>query len=269
MNLDNLTQEEPKKKNLHAGHRKRLRELFNSKGWENLQEHQVLEYLLSCVQPRKDTNPLAHELIDKFGSFTNVLDAKPEDLQLIDGVGEQISTFITCIPHIFKYYKSTKKPETICCKCAKDVNDNFGKRINHMPYEELHILCLDSKSNVILNQMINKGTNNSVSVTLKEINELVVRTKASAFILIHNHPNEDCRPSKEDINMTRKICFSNYINGVYLTDHLIVCKDNSFFSFANAGLLNDYEKEITKLIGNEPKFKNKPPEYKKDNIGDN
>ena len=94
--------------NLHDGHRNRLRELAFKNNFKNMEQHQLLELLLSYVIPRKDTNPIAHRLIKKFGSFTGVLDASKEDLVQVDGVGNTTASFIASLKHFFYAYNAGK-----------------------------------------------------------------------------------------------------------------------------------------------------------------
>ena len=250
--------------NMHEGHRLRLRNSLVDKGWENFQDYQLLEYILSCVQPRKDTNPLAHALISEFGSFANVLDASVEDLQTIKGVGERIATFLSSYPYIFKAYKKSKVKLGVDCSSPRKVFENFGSVISHMPNEEFYLICVDGNSRAISSKMISRGSNNEVSFTLKTILETAIRNQAFGVILLHNHPNSDCRPSKEDIEMTRRIYFNLYMNGIDVLVHLITCKDDIFFSFSNENYFAQFEANAKILMGesgnkvnaNKPKYYN-------------
>lgn len=234
---------------LHEGHRHRLRTTLVANGWENVPEHQILEYMLTCVQPRKDTNPLAHRLIDEFGSLANVLDASPQDLMTIKGVGNTIATFLSSYPYIFKLHKKSKLQTGIDCSSPRRVFENYGKVISHMPNEEFYLICVDGDSKAITAKMINRGSKNEVQFTLKSICETALRNQAFGVILLHNHPNADCRPSQEDIEMTRKIYYSLYMNGIYVLDHLITCKNESYFSFANGDYFKNFELEAKVLMG--------------------
>ena len=247
---------------LHQGHRQRLRTSLVENGWENIPDHQILEYLLTCVQPRKDTNPLAHRLIDEFGSFANVLDASPKDLITIDGVGNTIATFLSSFPYIFKIYKKSKLKKRIDCSNPRNVFDNYGNIISHMPNEEFYLICVDGDSKAICAKMINRGTKNEVAFTLKSISETAIRNQAFGVILLNNHPSDDCRPSQEDIDMTRKIFYNLYMNGIYVLDHLITCKNDSYFSFASCDYFKKFELEAKMLMGDTgSKVNTQKPKY--------
>ena len=84
-----------KDKGIHTGHRGRLREIINNTDATTLPEHQILELILTYVLPQKDVNPLAHELLNEFGSLANVFDANVTELTKINGVGEVVASFLS------------------------------------------------------------------------------------------------------------------------------------------------------------------------------
>lgn len=261
MNQMKKTDNNSKLINLHQGHRYRFRNSLVDKQWENISDHQMMEYILSCVIPRKDTNPMAHLLIDEFGSLANVLDASVVDLQTINGIGERTATFLHSIPNIFKQYKKSKQRELTDLSCPRKVFDYLGKTFNHMPTEELYLICVDADSKLIVSKQIAKGTNNEVSFPLKSITETAIRAQAHGIILVHNHPNGDPRPSVEDMEMTRKIYFNMVMNGINVLDHIITGKgDDEFYSFSNKGHLEDFAKEVKHMVG-DTSLRTKPPFY--------
>lgn len=248
--------------NMHQGHRHRLRNNLIDQQWESFDEHQLLEYVLSIPIPRKDTNVLAHTLIDNFGSFANVLDASVEDLKQIKGVGEVTATFLHGLPNIFKVYKKSKMMPRPIMTCPEHVFDFFGSTFNHMPNEEFYVLCVDSLSKLIVAKLIAKGTNNEVAFALKSVTETAVRAQAQGVILIHNHPNGDPSPSSEDIEMTRQIYYNLMLGHVAVLDHIITGKDDkSYYSFKRSGLLDEFKKELEKIIGKKGELNNKAPFY--------
>ena len=248
--------------NMHQGHRHRLRNNLVEKRWENFDEHQILEYVLSLSIPRKDTNELAHSLIANFGSFANVLDASVEDLKQVKGVGEVTATFLHGLPNIFKAYKKSKMIPRPLLTCPEQVFEYFGTTFNHMPNEEFYVLCVDSLSKLIVAKLIAKGTNNEVAFALKTITETAVRTQAQGVILMHNHPNGDPSPSAEDIEMTRQIYYNLNLSHIAVLDHIIIGKcDNSYYSFNRSGLLDVYKKELNNILGKSDGMSNKTPPY--------
>ncbi len=253
--------ESKSKANVHAGHRSRFRHALTASQWESCNEHQLLEYMLSVVIPRRDTNPLAHDLIEEFGSLANVLDASCYDLMQIKGVGEVTATFLHSIPSLFKAYKLSKVAEKPTLTCASNVFKYFGTAFNHMPMEEFHILCVDSSGRLISKKLVAKGSNNEVAFSLKTVLEYAIRTQAAGIILMHNHPNGEPKPSPEDVKLTHQIYNNLMLNGIAVLDHLIVGRqDNSYYSFKQSGLMDDFDKKLRtlSLAGN---VKSNPPPY--------
>lgn len=251
--------------NTHNGHRQRFREKIIDSQWENLNEHQLMEFVLSVAIPRKDTNPIAHKLIDCFGSVANVLDASVEDLMMIDGIGVVTATFLHGIPSIFKAYKRSKQTERIFVGNASNVYKYFGDTFRHMPMEEFHLVCTDSQSRLIVDKLIAKGSNTEVAFTVKNVMEMAVRHKASGVVLLHNHPNGDTTPSSEDIEMTKQIYYNLMLNGIHVLDHIIVGKyEDDFYSFYRAGIIDKFREELSKIMVLKGDFYSNPPEYSGD-----
>lgn len=248
-------------KNVHQGHRKRFRSALTASQWENANEHQILEYILSIVIPRKDTNPLAHTLIEEFGSLANVLDASVDDLLQINGIGEVSATFLHSIPSLFKKYKQSKIKQKPCLSCASNVFKYYRITFNHMPIEEFHVLSVDSCGYLISKKLVAKGSNNEVPFSLKTILEFAIRTQAAGIILLHNHPNGEPSPSPEDVKLTHQVYNNLMVNGITVLDHIIVGKhDDRYYSFKQSGLIDEFSLKLKSLsmAGN---VKNNPPPY--------
>lgn len=247
--------------NVHKGHRQRLRNNLTASQWETYNEHQLLEYILSFAIPRKDTNPIAHNLIEEFGNLANVLDASMYDLKHVKGIGEVAATFLHSIPHLFKAYKVSKVAERPSLTCVANVFRYYGYTFNHMPVEEFHVLCVDSMGYLISKKLIAKGSNTEVAFSLKSILEYAIRTQAAGIILLHNHPNGDPVPSPEDVRITHQIYNNLMLNGITVLDHLIVGKnDNHYYSFKQGGLIDDFDRKL-KAFSMHGTVKNNPPPY--------
>ena len=109
-----------KERPIHENHRARMQERVAHNGMESLAEHEVLEYMLYLAIPRQDTNPLAHRLIDHFGSFCRVMEATPQELMQVKGVGPRSAQLISDIMEFGRYYavKKRKKDGGGCgCGC--------------------------------------------------------------------------------------------------------------------------------------------------------
>ena len=210
----------------HAGHRERMRKQLLKAGFENLAPHNALELLLYYTSPRKDTNALAHRLIDKFGSFSAVLDASYEELIQIEDVGESTAVFIKLLPNSFSYYMKSKELE-------HPIVSDISKAAHLLvPYfigatsEMLYTLCLNDNKQLIRISKISEGTVNRTSVMLKKIMSEAIFTNATAIILAHNHAAGNPTPTKEDITATQSIKQALRYIQVELLDHLVIHNTN-------------------------------------------
>lgn len=246
-------------KNVHEGHRRRVREGITKNGWDNLNEHQMLEYILFNVVPRQDTNELSHRLLSEFGSLAGVLDADIEDLRSIKGIGERTAIYLNSYQNIFKVYKQSKTSLKPRVTCVKEVYDCLGESLSLLANEECYLLCLNSSSRLILAKKLGAGTNNQVAVSMKDITETIIRTNTCALILVHNHPSGSLEPSQEDIDLTKKVFLNLVLNDTYMLDHIIV-SPKGYYSFKHNGFIDGFEREYNDLI-RRASFKCKKPFY--------
>lgn len=229
--------------NIHKGHRERLRQMAERTGLDKLPEHQILELLLSYVIPQKDTNPLAHKLINKFGSLAGVFEANKKDLEKVDGIGDVTASFLlTCaqIPQIYKNSKITGKQIITCPKqCIEYLQDIAVVDST----EKFYLTCLNSRCEVIKTESFNNGNNSKIAVDIREIVSIVLGQKSTGIIVCHTHPQGEAKPSQEDISFTNKLYKTMQMLGIRLLDHVILSHD-THFSFLNNNLLNDNEEQI-------------------------
>ncbi|HIV01536.1 MAG TPA: hypothetical protein IAA62_03175 [Candidatus Caccopulliclostridium gallistercoris] len=213
--------------NIHSDHRKRLTELIYKSGIENVSEVQALEFILFFGLPRGDTNPLAHRLLKKFKTISNVLNASLEDLTSVLGMGEQCAMRIKTLPSIFElYYKSGAE---------KDFSDLPALRkfilelLNKKKTEEFFVFGIDSRLKLLGSRKLASGSVDSVSIPRFELLSFINSLKPNFLAFAHNHTNGDVLPSKTDIVSTtelKKICDAL---GVKFLDHYII-SDNKIFS---------------------------------------
>lgn len=221
---------------MHEGRRKRLRYRFREFGIDNFAEHEALELMLYYVIPRADTNPLAHALIDEFGSFSDVLDADFKDLLKVKGVGENVALFLKLFPQVFNYYsknKNKQNPVLLNSTMAGEYAVSFiGERI----YEVFVIICLDAQRKVLSAKIIDEGTVSETFVHPRKVAEYVLRENAHSVIIAHNHPSGTLHPSEDDLVLTKKLCSMFEYMGIPVIDHIIVA-NGKFASMADRGLL--------------------------------
>ena len=220
---------------IHSGHRERLRSRFLKEGLDNFEEVNALELLLFYCIPRKDTNELAHALLDHFGSFHQVLDATPDELMTVPGIGEGTATFLPLIASACRYYRvnqaSNMKALDTIEKCGDYLVNYFHGRKN----ETIMLLCLDAKCKRIVCREIAEGSVNSASISARRVAEIALSVNATSVILAHNHPSGVALPSTDDINTTKLIAKSLRAVDIVLTDHIIVAEDD-YVSMAQSGL---------------------------------
>ncbi len=210
-------------KGIHDGHRDRVRERFLNEGLNGFMDHQVIELLLFYGVPRKDTNDIAHKLLDHFGSFSAVFDASLECLMEC-GLSRSCASLIKLIPSVCsRYYIDKYKSDN---KSTKINSDNIGECI--LPYfigrdeEQVLLLLVDPKGNRLFCDIISKGSFTASEVNIRYILQLCVKYKAYGAVLAHNHPSGVALPSAQDIKLTKKLKSSLSSISVCLMDHLII-----------------------------------------------
>ena len=223
-------------KPLQAGHRNRLRKKFLATGLNSFLDHEVLELLLTYAIPRKDTKPIAWKLLENFGSLSNVLDASPNELLRIEGIGEQTAMLIPFVRELLKRYTFSEMtsrpngttPEAIINYCRASLSDKKE--------EFLQILFLSTRHTITGSKIISTGNRDKVEVAPRDIIGEACSVKAAHIILVHNHPSGEPDPSPQDIKFTQELDEASRFMGIGLSDHIIVGK-GKFFSFRAHHLL--------------------------------
>lgn len=224
-------------KNIHKGHRKRLKKEFLEHGTDGFSEVRALELLLFYALARQDTNPLAHRLLDRFGSLHGVLSASVAELCTVDGIAENTAILIRLIPEMFRlseYGRRQIKNDRIDSSLAAGniASSCFAGESN----EKFMLFCLDSRKRIKKQVEISRGVVNSVGVDVRNVAEIALSYKSAACIVAHNHPEGEAFPSSEDLEVTSQIRETLKMLGIPLLDHIIVGTDG-YFSFADANLL--------------------------------
>ena len=222
---------------MHDGHRQRLKNRFLNEGLDNIEELQVLELLLFYCIPRQDTNPLAHRLLDHFGSLTQVLEATPEDLKKVPGIGESVATFLPLVTSVSRYYLVNRDSSARILPdldaCGKYLVPRFYGRRN----ETVFLLCLDAKCKVLCCKEVGEGSVNSAAVPIRRIVEMALGANATSVVLAHNHPSGVALPSGEDVQTTRRLAMALSAVEITLVDHIVVA-DGDYVSLYQSGTYN-------------------------------
>ena len=235
--------------NEHKGHRGRVRDRVSKEGLDNFQDYQVLEYVLTFVIPYKDTNPIAHKLINKFGSLSGVLEADEEDLMTVEGIGEVVAHFLSNILKVFHFYEKNKVHNTVIITSPIQAY-NFAKPfLKGKLIEEIYLICLTPNNKVYSVEKIAEGSSVEVSIPIRLISDKMAKAKVSNIIIAHNHPKGHAQPSHDDNKFTRALVSSLTINGSYLLDHIIIGEEHDdYYSYRESGLIDTYKDEISELV---------------------
>lgn len=217
----------------YVGHRERIREKFASNGLDSFLDHEVLELLLTYVIPRKDTKPIAWALLKRFGSLAAVLDAEPEQLAEVKGIGENTSLFIKLVRSVFKKYTFDEVKERITIRTPQQVLEYCQASLAGKKEECLEVIYLSVRNTVMGTQILASGLIDRVAISPRKIVESALAAKASAIILVHNHPSGDATPSHEDILLTQDVIQAARLFDISVHDHIIIGGNSHYSLKAN------------------------------------
>lgn len=226
-----------KKKNIHSGHRARMRERFLTQGADSLLTHEMLEMLLYYAIPQKNTNPLAHELLNTFGSLRAVFTASPEALRNVPGT---TSGVITMLAFLRAFYQRSMLESAIGAnlQTKEDAVRIFRSITRFEESEQLWIAFLSKDLRVRDIVLFSDHAEKCVSVDVTKISEIAEKRSASTIIMMHNHLSGPPVPSSHDIEMTRRAVHHLNSDAVYLLDHLIIT-ENTFCSMRAFGFFSE------------------------------
>ena len=207
-----------------------------SAGADALADYELLEMALFAAIPRRDTKPLAKELLREFGSFAGVIAASPERLRQIKGVGDAVVAALKTIDAAAKRMAKSRVMGRTAISSWNALLDYCAINIGHADIEEFHVLFLDKKNALIADEMQSRGTVDHTPVYPREVVKRALELGASSLILVHNHPSGDPTPSKGDIAMTREIVAAAAALKIDVHDHLVIGRGRHA-SFKALGLL--------------------------------
>ena len=221
---------------VHDGHRDRKREQFLRCGPEPFADHELLEILLYYAVPQRDTNPIAHALIERFGSLQAVLSAPPEELMEVPYIKEKAAVLLRLVPALYQRVLMGGENSDIILDTRERIGEYFRGIFMAHATEVMYQLCLDGKGKKKSLYKLSEGDVGSVGINVRQIVENALRAKAAAVVLAHNHPSGVALPSHEDQIATRLAREALDTVDVRLLDHVIVA-DNDYVSMAESGLL--------------------------------
>lgn len=218
---------ENKKENPHEGHRQRVKNRFLKYGLESFEDHQVLEALLFYAVPKKDTNELAHLLLNTFGSFDKVFEADYDDLIKVKGIGENAASLIKFFQMLSKrYIHSTFVQDGEIRLNESKILKSYCKNLFKGEKKEIvYAIALDCDLYLMDQMMINTGEPNKVDIPFRKLTEFAIKCNCTRMVLTHNHPNGSMIASRTDLDATDEVAEQLGSVDVELVDHIVVGKD--------------------------------------------
>jgi DNA repair protein RadC len=222
------------------GHRRRLREKFLRGGLNAFLDYEIIELLLTLGTPRRDCKEQARQALKEFKSLRGVLEADVHDLQKIDGIGSHNVFGIRLVQEVSRRFLKDKMLSRPYGRSSREVFDYLYHALRDLKKENFKVLFLDPKNQIIEEKTLFEGTVDSSAVYPREIMKDALRYNATALIFAHNHPSGDPEPSLCDREITRELVFAAKVIQLKVLDHIVI-GNNCYFSFADRGLIEDYD----------------------------
>ena len=222
---------------IHDGHREKMRQRFMTGGLDAFADHKILELLLYYAIPRRDTNPIAHALMERYGSLPAVLAAPMEDLKRTEGIGESAAVLLHLVPQVCRRARLAQVGEDQVLNSSERAGAYLLECFDGESREVIYQLCLDRKGKLRACKRLGEGSVASADLDVRRLVENAILTGASAVILAHNHPSGVALPSDGDYTATMRVRAALNAIGIELADHIIVA-DGDFVSMADSGYLS-------------------------------
>ena len=222
--------------NSHQGHRARKKRQFRDFGLDAFADHEALELLLFYAIPRQDTNPLAHELLNRFGSLSAVMDASVEELTAVSGMGENTALLLHLVPALARRAAMPPSGRAVILNSPSAVGRYLLQRYAGEVREVVYELCLDQKGKLLACCRVAEGSGASADFNVRTVLMNAIRCGASVVVLSHNHPSGLALPSPADQAATDRVQRALDTVGIQLLDHIVVA-DGDFVSMAQNGQL--------------------------------
>jgi len=231
-----------------AGHRQRLKDKFREKGLEPFTDAEVLELLLILGTPRQDCKEQARGALKHFGSLPAVLEASPEELQKIKGIGPNNSFALHFLHGVSRRYLKHRLREKKYLRSSRQVADYLIHSMRDLKKETFTVIFLDASHAIITTEIIASGTITSNTIYPRELVKLALQHNAAALVIAHNHPSGNIEPSAQDHRLTRTLFMACSFMDIGLLDHLIIGAADDSFSFADHGHMAAIREECSQLL---------------------
>ncbi|MDO8508942.1 MAG: DNA repair protein RadC [Nanoarchaeota archaeon] len=205
----------------------RPRERFLKYGSETLSDAELLAIILRTGTPGENVVDMSNRLISEY-KLDKLFECSLKELQKIKGIGPSKAMQILAMTELGKRYnqlKQTNNKNRRKISCAKDVFDYFHERLKDKKEEHVFILMLDTKNNIIGEQLVSKGILDASLIHPREVFKPAIKNSASKIILVHNHPSGDPNPSQEDLEITKRLMKTGEELGIKVLDHVIIGED--------------------------------------------
>lgn len=234
--------------NVNDGHRARLRERMMKEGLANFQEHEVLEFLLFQYLPRKDTNKLAHTLLNSFGGFAGVLNATPEQLMTVKGISKVTACNLSVLKEVFQLYKQSDSKK-MNLGGLNSIATYAQSLIAESYVEKMVVVFVDASTNFIMREECTSNNPEQILMDTKRLVSTAMRVNAAGVIVFHCHVKGPCAPSDADVLFTEKLYLALASLNVVLLEHVIFNNNGEHYSFVLNGRMNamadKYKQNVT------------------------
>ncbi|NDO46798.1 DNA repair protein RadC [Clostridium sp. MD294] len=234
---------EKKKPNPHAGHRNRMRERFLKEGADSFETHELLELALYNTIPMQNTNVIAHRLLNSFNnSLAMLIDGDHRDIVEKGNVSTNTAIFLNIIGDLAKRYQREKLQQKVVLNEMEKGGQYAVDWLKYETTEKFYMFCLDAGANLIKVVNVAEGSQSRVQVELTTVVREALFCKATSVIFAHNHPGGTLHPSSSDIELTIRLIEGLNTVNIYVTDHVIVAKDQ-YFSFVKEGIMKQLKQK--------------------------
>lgn len=243
-----LPDENKREEHKGSGHRQRLREKFLTRGIDAFTDEEVLELLLIMGTPRMDCKQQARAALAEFGNLATVLEAQPNELKKIKGIGANNTFAIHFLHGVARRYLQQRLREKNYLRSSVEVAKYLTHAMRDLKREVFMVIFLDAEHAIIDSRIISEGTITSNTIYPREVVKEALYFNAAALVVAHNHPSGNLTPSAADRRLTRNLYLTCTLMNINLLDHLIVAGSASPYSFADHGLMAEIRDECTSLL---------------------
>ena len=215
-------------------------------GVEGFHDYEIVELLLTLGTPRRDCKQQAKDAIKRFKTLRGVFEASAEELQEIEGIGPHSAFGIRLVQEVARKFLKERILERPIYSSSKEVFDYLYHAMRGLKKETFKVLFLDAKNRVTEEEDLFEGTLNVSSVYPREVVKSALGHHAASLIFVHNHPSGNPDPSRSDREITQDLVFAGSIMQIKVLDHIII-GDNRYFSFADEGLIEEYERRFLRM----------------------